>query len=142
MDRHGLLVLTAPPLAFASEDYLDHAGRWETAALLASFPELVDIRHLQRALAQYPAGHVADLGILGALPLDATAAGGEIAIEQSLQVIAQWVQRLLHDGDPQPLRDFYAVRRAAYQAFIDRYGQESTPEDAATRWWADRVRRD
>ncbi|HEX6291334.1 MAG TPA: creatininase family protein [Herpetosiphonaceae bacterium] len=138
---HNLLVLATPPMALVSEEYLDHAGRWETAQLLATHPELVDLRALTQALADYPAGHVADLGILGELPVSATAASGEVAIEQALDAIAQWVSLLLQTGDPQPLREFYASRRALYQSFVDRYFSGSY-EDAAAAWWAERVRRD
>jgi creatinine amidohydrolase len=141
IEQHGLLVLATPPLALLGEDYLDHAGRWETAQLLATRPELVDLRALARALEQYPAGHVADLGILGELPLSATAAGGEVVIEQALDALARWVMLLLQGNDPQPLREFYARRRAQYQPFLDRYFNGSH-EEAAAAWWSERVRRD
>jgi creatinine amidohydrolase len=141
IEQHGLLVLATPPLALLGEDYLDHAGRWETAQLLATRPELVDLRALARALEQYPAGHVADLGILGELPLSATAAGGEVVIEQALDALARWAMLLLQGNDPQPLREFYARRRAQYQPFLDRYFNGSH-EEAAAAWWSERVRRD
>lgn len=141
IDSHRLLALAVPPMALVGESYLDHAGRWETAALLATHPELVDLRLLMRALQQHPAGHMADLGILGELPITATAGSGEIAIEQALDALATWVRDLLDHGDPQPLRDFYARRRAAYQPFLDRYFHGSY-EDAAAAWWQDRIKRD
>lgn len=138
--QHGLLVLATPPLALLGEDYLDHAGRWETAQLLATRPDLVEARALARELDRHPAGHVVNLGILGELPMSATAAGGEIAIEQALDVLAQLVQAMLN-GDAQPLHEFYARRRAGYQAFIDHYLNASY-EDAAAAWWQDRIKRD
>jgi creatinine amidohydrolase len=141
IEQHRLLVLATPPMALLGEEYLDHAGRWETAQLLATRPELVDLRALARALAQYPAGHVADLGILGELPMSATAASGEVVIEQALDAIARWVELLLQSNDPQPLRAFYARRRAHYQPFLDRYFSGSH-EEAAAAWWNERVRRD
>ena len=138
---HKLLVLATPPMALVNADYLDHAGRWETAQLLAIHPELVDQRRLMSALNEHRAGHVADLGILGDLPAGATAGGGEVAIEQALQSIKAWVMQLLQSGNPEPLRAFYAQRRADYQSFVDRYYQGSY-EDAAAAWWNDRKRRD
>lgn len=139
--EHHLLVLATPPLALLSEDYLDHAGRWETAQLLATRPDLVDLRALSQALQLYPAGHVADLGILGELPLSATAGSGEVVIEQALAAVTEWVQLLLQTGDPAPLLSFYARRRAAYQPFVERYLHESY-DDAAAAWWQDRIRKD
>jgi len=139
--HYGLLVLSLPPMALLGEEYLDHAGRWETAQLLATRPDLVDLRLLIRALEQYPAGHVGDLGILGELPLTATAGSGEVLIEQALDGLTTWVGQLLGSGDPQPLHALYARRRSAYQSFVERYFHGSY-EEAATVWWADRVKRD
>lgn len=141
LTQHNLRVLATPPLALLGEKYLDHAGRWETAQLLATRPDLVDLRALTQALQLYPAGHVADLGILGELPLSATAGGGEVAIEQALEVIAEWVQLLLTRADPAPLLEFYARRRATYQPFVERYFHGSYDE-AADAWWQDRIRKD
>jgi creatinine amidohydrolase len=139
--QHQLLALATPPLALLGEDYLDHAGRWETSQLLATRPDLVDLRALAHALQLHPAGHIADLGILGELPLSATAASGEVLIEQALRAIDEWVRLLLQSGDPTPLLAFYARRRATYQPFIERYLHDSY-EDAAAAWWQDRIRKD
>jgi creatinine amidohydrolase len=140
LTTYDLRVLALPPLALLGADYLDHAGRWETAQLLATRPDLVDLRRLMQALEQFPAGHVADLGILGELPLGSTATSGEIVIEQAVDALAAWVARL-RAADPQPLRELYAQRRADYQSFVDRYLHGSY-EDAAAAWWNDRVRQD
>lgn len=139
-DEHGLLVLAAPPLALVGGQYLDHAGRWETSQLLASRPDLVESRALLNAMREHPAGHVADLGILGELPTSATAAGGEIAIELALDAIDAWAGRLLAN-DIAALRTFYTDRRAEYSGFVERYFRGSY-EDAATAWWNDRMARD
>jgi creatinine amidohydrolase len=141
IETHNLLVLATPPMALVNEEYLDHAGRWETAQMLATHPEMVDLRQLTRALAEYPAGHVVDLGILGDLPMSATAGSGEVVIEQAITAISQWVHLLLETNDPQPLREFYARRRALYQSFVERYFNGSH-EDAAAAWWDDRIKRD
>jgi creatinine amidohydrolase len=139
--QHGLMVLAAPPMALVSDAYLDHAGRWETAQLLATFPKLVDQRRLVQALHEHPAGHIADLGILGDLPTEATAGSGEIAIEQAIEAIEAWVRQLLLTDDPSALLQFYAQRRADYQGFVERYFNGSY-EEAAAAWWADRMKRD
>lgn len=141
MAAHQIQVLATPPMALVDAAYLDHAGRWETAQLLATHPKLVDQRRLVQALNTYAAGHVADLGILGDLPTEATAASGEIAIEQAVHAIDAWVRRLLQSPDPQPLSEFYAHRRSEYQPFVERYYQGSY-EDAAAAWWSDRQKRD
>jgi creatinine amidohydrolase len=141
MATSGLRVLATPPMALVNDGYLDHAGRWETAQMLATYPHLVDQRALMRALEEYPAGHVADLGILGELPSLATAASGEVAIEQAVDALDSWVRQLLTSEDLEPLRQYYAERRNAYRDFIDRY-LKSSYEDAAAAWWNDRVKRD
>jgi len=140
LGEHGLLVLVTPPLALVGEHYLDHAGRWETAQLLASRPDLVEPRALLRAMREHPAGHVADLGILGELPTSATAAAGEAAIEQALDAVDAWAGRLLAN-DVEALRTFYVRRRAGYHDFVERYFRGSY-EDAAAAWWKDRMARD
>jgi creatinine amidohydrolase len=141
MEQHRLQVLATPPMALVSGDYLDHAGRWETAQLLATHPKLVDQRSLQQALATHPAGHVADLGILGELPTAATAGSGEVAIEQAVDAIKSWVRRLLTTSDTHALHEFYGQRRNEYAAFVAQYFNGSY-EDAAAAWWSDRVKRD
>ncbi|MDQ5854649.1 MAG: creatininase family protein [Chloroflexota bacterium] len=141
LQQHGLLVLATPPLALVDDKMLDHAGHWETSALLASYPELVDMRQLRRALQAFPAGHIGDIGIIGEIPLaTATAAAGEVAIEQAVAEIRRLVASLLSSGDPTPLQDYYARRRAVYQSFVDRYFDGSW-EDAAARWWDDITKR-
>ncbi len=141
IERYHLFVLAAPPMALVNDDYLDHAGRWETAQLLAIYPELVDLRSLMRALEAYPTGHVADLGILGDLPMSATAASGEVVIEQAVTAIDRWVRHLLAANDPQLLHAYYTQRRAVYQDFVEHYFRGSY-EEAAAAWWQDRIKRD
>lgn len=139
MTEHKLPVLAAPPLALVDDAMLDHAGHWETSALLAAHPELVDMRRLQQALQSHATGRVADLGILGEIPIaTATAAAGEIAIGQAVDKIAALVTHVLDSGDVEPLRAYYTHRRAAYQPFVDRYFRGSW-EDAAARWWDERA---
>jgi len=136
MQQHGIHVLTAPPLALLGEEYLDHAGHWETAQLLALAPQFVDLDRFRRELAADPQAPVARFGVLGPLPTNATAADGEQVIMQAVDQIARWAQHLLASDDKQPLHDLYARRRAEYQTFIDRYFRGSY-EDAAAAWWQD-----
>lgn len=141
MQHHNIQVLAAPPLALVGEEYLDHAGRWETAQLLALNPQLVDLDRFQRELATDPAAPVERFGVLGPLPTTATATDGEQAIGQAIDQLAEWVQALLASNDSQPLHDFYARRRAEYQAFLDQYFRGSH-EDAAAAWWTHTIEKE
>lgn len=141
IERHHLFVLATPPMALVNDEYLDHAGRWETAQLLAIHPELVDLRALMHALEIHPTGHVADLGILGELPVAATAASGEVVIEQAVSAIDHWVRHVLAVDDPQLLYAYYTQRRAVHQDFVETYFQGSY-EEAAAAWWQDRIKQD
>jgi creatinine amidohydrolase len=138
MQQHGIHVLTAPPLALLGEEYLDHAGRWETAQMLAIDPQLVDLDRFRRELAADPQAPVERFGVLGPSPTNATTADGEQAIEQAVEQIAAWVECLLADDDHQSLRELYAQRRAAYHTFLDQYFRGSH-EDAAAAWWTDTI---
>jgi creatinine amidohydrolase len=139
MQQHGVPVLAVPPLALLGEEYLDHAGRWETAQLLALDPQLVDLHRFRRELADDPAAPVERFGVLGPLPTKATAADGEQVIARTVEEIAGWVQHLLASDDRQPLHDLYARRRAAYQTFLDQYFRGSH-EAAAAAWWEERLK--
>ncbi len=135
--QHHLLVLATPPLAVVDPALLDHAGRWETSALLATEPQLVDLRQLQWALRAYPAGRLSELGIQGELPLAAASAGaGEVVLERAVITIARLVSALLASDDPAPLQEYYAGRRAEHQDYVQRYFTGSW-EEAAERWWTD-----
>jgi len=138
MQRHGVDVLAVPPLALLGEEYLDHAGRWETAQMLAIDPQLVDLDRIQRELAADPQAPVERFGVLGPLPTNATAADGQQAIARAVEQVAGWVDRLLAGNTQQLLHDLYAQRRAAYQPFLDQYFRGSY-EDAAAAWWTDTI---
>ena len=138
MQQHGICVLAAPPLALLGEEYLDHAGRWETVQMLAIDPQLVDLDRFRRELAADPQAPVERFGVLGPLPTQATAADGEQVIARTVEQIAGWVQHLLANDDRQPLHDLYARRRAEYQPFLDQYFRGSH-EEAAAAWWKAQV---
>lgn len=135
--QHGVQVLAIPPLALLGDSYLDHAGHWETAQLLALRPELVALDCFNEALAAEPSAPVDRFGVLGKLPIAATADDGNAAIDQAVDQIETWVQRLLASDDPEPLYDLYSRRRAEYRSFTERYFQGSY-EDAAAAWWQER----
>ena len=137
-EKHGTLVLATPPLAVLDEDMLDHAGHWETSALLATAPDLVDLPRLAEARTAQPGADPAQLGVLGRLPdASTTAEAGETAISAAVEKLAMLTEILLEANDATPLREFYGRRRAAYKPFLDRYFDGSW-EVAAARWWEDR----
>ncbi len=136
-EKHGMLVLATPPLAVLAEAMLDHAGHWETSALLATAPDLVDRPRLEEVLAAQPSADPTRLGILGRPPdSSTTAAAGEAAISDAVARLAALIEILLAANDAAPLREFYDRRRAAYKPFLDRYFNDSW-ERAAARWWDD-----
>jgi creatinine amidohydrolase len=125
----GLLVLSATPLELlGDDDYLDHAGRWETAQLMTVRPDLV---HLEKFPGMLGARQVA---VLGADPREARPEEGAAVTASALNAWAGWIERLLHDRDPQPLFEFYERRRAAYDDYVRRFYSGSW-EEAIRKWW-------
>lgn len=127
----GPLVLAGTPLALLGDaDLLDHAGRWETSQLQALRPELV---HLDRL----PAGSLPgpdQVAVLGQDPRLASAEQGQALFNRALVAWQDWIERLRQDGDPAPLRQLYAERRAAYADYVRRFYRESW-EQAIRDWW-------
>jgi creatinine amidohydrolase len=129
--RHNLLVLAVPPLALVDEEMLDHGALWETSALLALRPELVNLD----ALGQGPL-RPAESGVVGRDPRHtASPSLGLSALSLAVQRVIIAVNDLLDRGDPAPLQALYGSRRERFQAFIARYGNE--PEAAARAWWTE-----
>ena len=136
-EKYRIRVLATPPLAVLDEDMLDHAGHWETSALMATHAELVDLDALRTTAAARSRAHPRQLGILGQLPSQTTsAAAGEAVIAQAVERLAELVELLLDTADATSLLEFYSRRRAAYQPFLARYFDGSW-EVAAARWWKD-----
>ncbi len=129
----GLLVLAGTPLALLEDpDLLDHAGLWETSQLLASRPDLVDLKALppeSDLLAR-------DVAVLGPDPRSATEAKGHEILGQALEAWSGWIERLLAEDDPQPLFDLYAERRSSYQGYVDQY-YDGSWKKALDTWWAE-----
>jgi creatinine amidohydrolase len=129
ISRHGLLVLAVPPLALVDEEMLDHGALWETSALLAVRPELVNLD----ALGHGPLSP-AESGVVGRDPRHtASASLGFSALSLAVERVVIAVNDLLARGDPAPLHALYGSRRERFQAFVSRYG--SDPEAAARAWW-------
>ncbi|MFM2032904.1 MAG: hypothetical protein RLZZ297_1669 [Chloroflexota bacterium] len=132
-ERHNLLVLTLPPAAVVDEDYLDHAGRWETAQTLALRPDLVRLERLGPAPL-----HPRDWAVLGEDPRLAVAAEGQRLLDDAVRGIAAWVTRLREPDAIEQLRSWYGRRIAGYQSYADAYLRTSW-EQAIADWWRART---
>lgn len=125
------MVLAGTPLALLNDpELLDHAGKWETSQLLHYRPDLVDLEAL-------PPGHLPgahQVAVLGEDPRRASAQQGQAVLERALRVWSEWIDRLLQTEDRASLLELYRGRRAAYQAYVDRYYQGSW-EQAIQSWW-------
>jgi hypothetical protein len=131
----GPIVLAGSPLALLGDPkLLDHAGHWETAQLLRFRPDLVDLN----AIPSGPLPPVEEVAVLGDDPRAATVEEGDQIIRRALEAWTRWIETLLEQGDPGPLYQLYADRRAGYQDFVDRYYQDSW-EAAIEAWWKDRT---
>lgn len=133
MAEHSIMVLAVPPLGLVDEAMLDHAGRWETAQMLALRPKLVRLD----ALPDGPLQPAHD-AVLGEDPRGATASQGESALALAEQRLVVSVRSLLDHGGPAVLRELYARRRAGYARYVERYFHGSW-EDAIQAWWEERT---
>lgn len=128
----ALRVLAATPLELLGDEaLLDHAGRWETAQLLASHPELV---HLERFPGMLGASQVA---VLGDDPRQASASEGAAVLARAADAWVAWLARALSDEPPDWLNAFYAQRATAYAAYKERY-YTGDWEAALLRWWQEK----
>ncbi len=129
-------VLAGTPLALLGQpEYLDHAGRWETAQLQALWPDLV---HLERLAPEAPV-RPADDAVLGEDPRLATAAEGRELLTRAEDAWSEWIERLLCGEGREALKELYAQRRAEYAPYVERYYAGSW-EGAADKWWQERIR--
>ncbi len=131
--RYGLLVLTLPPAAVVNEDFLDHAGRWETAQTLAIRPDLVRLDQLGAAPL-----HPRDWAVLGEDPRLATAAEGQQLLDDSVAGIVQWIERLRQPDAHDFLQKLYARRTDGYAGYTAAYHRTSW-EQALQDWWRQRI---
>jgi creatinine amidohydrolase len=124
-----LLALSATPLEVLGDDaLLDHAGRWETAQLMAVRPDLVRLEKFPGMLG------AKQVAVLGDDPRQASRADGEAITLRALDAWAEWIERLLRERDRQSLFEFYERRLAAYADYTRRYYSGSW-EEAIRKWW-------
>jgi hypothetical protein len=128
-EKYGLLVLTLPPAAVVNEDYLDHAGRWETAQTLAIRPDLVRLD----ALGPAPL-HPRDWAVLGQDPRLARAAEGQQLLDDAVTGIVRWIERLRQPDASAFLQELYTRRTDGYAAYAAAYHRTSW-EQALNDWW-------
>lgn len=125
-----LCVLAATPLELLHKDeYLDHAGRWETAQLLNVRPELV---HLDKFPGMQGAKHVA---VLGEDPRHAKSEEAEALTASALDVWTEWIERWRRERNQEPLVHFYRQRMADYESYV-RHFYAGSWEDAIRKWWS------
>jgi creatinine amidohydrolase len=125
----GVSVIAGTPLELLErEELMDHAGRWETAQLLAIKPDLVHVDKLPAALSPK------DCAVLGEDPRWATSADGIAILEEGLAAWHHAVDKLLA-GDNSFLAGYYSRRMASYSEYKARFFTGSW-EEAIDRWWA------
>ncbi len=131
MSAHpNLFILAATPLELLQNDeYLDHAGRWETAQLLNVRPDLV---HLDKFPGMQGPKHVA---VLGEDPRLAKSHEAEAMTARALDIWAEWIERLLREREQESLVHFYRQRMADYESYV-RHFYAGSWEDAIRKWWS------
>lgn len=129
--HQDFFVLAATPLEPLGDGrYLDHAGRWETAQLMAARPDLV-------RLDKFPGMNgPKQVAVLGEDPRSARAEEGEAITRKALTAWASWIDKCLQDKQQQPLIDLYDTRIADNREYVRRYYSGSW-EEAAQKWWAE-----
>ena len=124
-DYPRLLIFSGSPLQpLGRPEWLDHAGHFEAAQLLAIRPDLVKLGAL-------PDGEVSKLnGVLGSDPRQASAEEGYALLDQGLQAWERWMQgsnRTTLDAD-------YKDRFDHLQDYVDDFYTGSW-DDALELWW-------
>lgn len=120
-----LYVIAAAPLEVLEEDsLLDHAGKWETAQMLALRPELVDLSKVREPLSPK------NSGVLGEDPRCANAEDARKVVEQALDLWVNWVEQ----PDRRSIERFYVRRIKAVQDYLEEYAALSW-EQAIREWW-------
>jgi creatinine amidohydrolase len=132
-EKSGLQVLTLPPAAVVNEDYLDHAGRWETAQTLALRPDLVRLDQLGDAPL-----HPREWAVLGEDPRLASAHDGQQVLDGAVDGIVAWVAQMQQPGGMAALHAWYHGRIAGYAGYADSFFKTSW-EQALTDWWRQRT---
>ncbi len=124
-----LYVIAASPLEVLEDDsLLDHAGRWETAQMLALRPDLVDLSTLNGQITAKKDG------VLGEDPRCAKADEAKQVSERALEVWVKWVQ----EPDIRSIERFYVRRIKAVADYLEEYAALSW-EQAIREWWEKKV---
>lgn len=120
-----LYVIAASPLeVLEDESLLDHAGRWETAQMLALRPDLVDLSTLNGQVTPK------ESGVLGEDPRCAKADEAKLVVDRALEVWVNWVQ----EPDIRVIERFYVRRIKAVSEYLEEYAALSW-EQAMREWW-------
>lgn len=120
-----LYVVAAAPLEVIEDDtLLDHAGRWETAQMLALRPDLVDLSTLNGKLTPK------NSGVLGEDPRTAKVDEAKHLVDRALDVWVNWVEQ----PDIRAIERFYVRRIKAVSEYLEEYAALSW-EQAIREWW-------
>ena len=124
-----LYVIAASPLEVLEDDsLLDHAGRWETAQMLALRPDLVDLSTLNGQITAKKSG------VLGEDPRCAKADEARKVVDKALDVWVKWVQ----EPDIRAIEMFYVRRIKSIADYLEEYAALSW-EQAIREWWEKKV---
>lgn len=120
-----LYVIAASPLEVIEDDsLLDHAGKWETAQMLALRPDLVDLSRLNGKLTPKASG------VMGEDPRSADAAEAVSLLDKALGVWVNWVEQ----HDIRAIERFYVRRIKAASDYLEEFAALSW-EQAVRAWW-------
>lgn len=120
-----LYVIAASPLEVLEDDsLLDHAGRWETAQMLALRPDLVDLSTLNGQVTPKTSG------VLGEDPRFAKAEEGKAVVDKALDVWVKWIE----EPDIRAIERFYARRIKGLSEYLEEFAALSW-EQAIREWW-------
>ncbi|HSI71782.1 MAG TPA: creatininase family protein [Fimbriimonas sp.] len=123
-DFEDVRVFAATPLEILCRDeLLDHAGRWETAQMLAIRGDLVRL-NLPESL------EPKQNGVLGPHPNLASKVEGQRILHEALRTWIDWL-----NATDSELRAHYGRRFDAYQPYVDRF-YDGSWESAIQKWWA------
>lgn len=120
-----LYVIAASPLEVLEDDTLiDHAGRWETAQMLALRPDLVDLTTLNGQVTPKTSG------VLGEDPRCAKADEAKVVLDRALEVWVKWVE----EADIRAIERFYVRRIKGLSEYLEEFAALSW-EQAMREWW-------
>ncbi len=120
-----LYVIAASPLEVLEDNSLiDHAGRWETAQMLAIRPDLVDLSALNGQIT------AKESGVLGEDPHCGKPEEAKAIVNRALDVWVKWIE----EPDIRTIERFYARRIKALSEYLEEFAALSW-EQAMREWW-------